>query len=123
MPRSHAFSLFHHFLGMGCGAAGIISSVISIEYYVLLYSSVQLEGCCLFKSIILAVNVIVGDYQFGITQSHSFQMHWWPCQQDLLIAAGVMYDYFRWFPQGNVCDCDCVSTNFIALEHIYHHYL
>ena len=83
MPRSHAFSLFHHFLGMGCGEAGIISSVISIEYYMLLYRSVQLEGCCLFKSIIFAVNVILGDYQFGITQSQSFQIHWWPCKQDL----------------------------------------
>ncbi|XP_020214184.1 DEAD-box ATP-dependent RNA helicase FANCM isoform X2 [Cajanus cajan] len=51
------------------------------------------------------VNVPLRDYQFGITQSALFSNTLVALPTGLgktLIAAVVMYNYFRWFPQGKI---------------------
>lgn len=51
-----------------------------------------------------AVNVPVRDYQFNITKTALFSNTLVALPTGLgktLIAAVVMYNYFRWFPEGN----------------------
>lgn len=59
-------------------------------------------------AICVAVNVPLRDYQFDITQSALFSNTLVALPTGLgktLIAAVVMYNYFRWFPQGNLLCC------------------
>lgn len=52
-----------------------------------------------------AVNVPLRDYQFAITQKALFSNTLVALPTGLgktLIAAVVMYNYFRWFPDGNI---------------------
>jgi len=59
-------------------------------------------------AICVAVNVPLRDYQFAITQSALFSNTLVALPTGLgktLIAAVVMYNYFRWFPQGNFLCC------------------
>jgi hypothetical protein len=54
--------------------------------------------------IFFAVNVPLRDYQFHITQTALFQNTLVALPTGLgktLIAAVVMFNYFRWFPEGN----------------------
>jgi Fanconi anemia group M protein len=56
-------------------------------------------------SFFFAVNVPLRDYQFHITQTALFQNTLVALPTGLgktLIAAVVMFNYFRWFPEGNV---------------------
>lgn len=53
--------------------------------------------------IVIAVNVPVRDYQFAITRTALFSNTLVALPTGLgktLIAAVVMFNYFRWFPQG-----------------------
>ncbi|KAL2329415.1 hypothetical protein Fmac_022842 [Flemingia macrophylla] len=57
------------------------------------------------KTWIYPVNVPLRDYQFGITQSALFSNTLVALPTGLgktLIAAVVMYNYFRWFPKGKI---------------------
>ncbi|MED6106841.1 hypothetical protein PIB30_008228 [Stylosanthes scabra] len=57
------------------------------------------------KTWIYPVNVPLRDYQFAITQSALFSNTLVALPTGLgktLIAAVVMYNYFRWFPQGKI---------------------
>jgi len=58
-----------------------------------------------------AVNVPLRDYQFHITQTALFQNTLVALPTGLgktLIAAVVMFNYFRWFPEGNVTPRLCI---------------
>lgn len=68
----------------------------------------SVENCILFflflVSWLLAVNVPLRDYQFSITKSALFSNTLVALPTGLgktLIAAVVMFNYFRWFPEGD----------------------
>lgn len=53
----------------------------------------------------LAVNVPLRDYQFSIARTALFSNTLVALPTGLgktLIAAVVMFNYFRWFPEGNI---------------------
>lgn len=93
----------------------LLVNVPPLEDFFLLHSSF---------AICIAVNVPLRDYQFDITQSALFSNTLVALPTGLgktLIAAVVMYNYFRWFPQGNLL-C-CVSRSFICPLPVTHHHL
>lgn len=59
----------------------------------------------LFLFSLVAVNVPLRDYQFSITKTALFSNTLVALPTGLgktLIAAVVMFNYFRWFPEGNM---------------------
>lgn len=64
---------------------------------------------------LVAVNIPLRDYQFNITRIALFSNTLVALPTGLgktLIAAVVMYNYFRWFPEGR-------TTLWIHLLHVY----
>lgn len=90
--------------------AKILSLVVWLWMWNLLFFfwGPKLHYCFFF----LSVNVPLRDYQFSITKTALFSNTLVALPTGLgktLIAAVVMYNYFRWFPEGNA------ALNFFVL--------
>ena len=106
----HVWTLTVSFFAFFCGVLDYLASCVNWSPLIGLYSICSYFLLFWFG----AVNIPVRDYQFNITKTALFANTLVALPTGLgktLIAAVVMYNYFRWFPDGNknLCNYKCYS--------------
>lgn len=85
-------------------------------------SFMRLSTCKNISYLFIAVNVPRRDYQFSITRTALFSNTLVVLPTGLgktLIAAVVMYNFFRWFPEGNAT-LHCFSLCLFLFSSVTH---